>query len=276
MSFVTRFAPSPNGFLHLGHAYSALRAFDAAREAQGRFLLRIEDIDTGRARADFEAAVYRDLAWLGITWEQPVRRQSEHFAEYARVIDSLEARGLVYPCYCTRREIETSLSAPHGPQGYVYPGTCRGLTDAERARRTGSGEAFVRRLDLSLALKQPQVTAGAPPLDTDRLRAVIGDVVLARKDILVGYHIAAVHDDALQGVTDVIRGDDLAFAEPLHRVLQRLLGYPEPRYAHHRLIFGSDGRRLAKRDLASTLHALRKSGVTPEQIRERLAADEPS
>jgi glutamyl-Q tRNA(Asp) synthetase len=272
---VTRFAPSPNGYLHLGHAYSALNAYAAARGAGGRFLLRIEDIDRTRARPEFETAVYEDLAWLGLAWEEPVRRQSEHFAEYAADLDRLERRGLLYPCFCTRREIESALTAPHGPEGAIYPGTCRVLGATERARRIGAGAPFARRLDLELALAEAGsltfVEAGtAIDVDPARLRAEIGDVVLARKDVPASYHVAVVHDDALQGVTLVVRGEDLAFATPLHRLLQALLDLPTPEYRHHRLITDEAGRRLAKRDDAATLRALRASGAPPAAVRARL------
>jgi glutamyl-Q tRNA(Asp) synthetase len=274
-SFVTRFAPSPNGYLHLGHAYSALTAYDAARAAGGRFLLRIEDIDGGRSRPELEAALYEDLAWLGVRWEEPVRRQSEHFADYAGALLRLEAAGVLYPCFCTRREIENALTAPHGPAGTVYPGTCRRLGAAERTDRLAAGEAVARRLDLASAL------AHAGPLafeesgvriavDGARLQADVGDVVLARKDVPASYHLAVVHDDAVQGVTLVIRGVDLAFATPLHRVLQCLLALPVPAYRHHDVITDASGRRFAKRDGASTLRALRAAGVTPAAIRDRL------
>ncbi len=273
--FVTRFAPSPNGFLHLGHAYSALTAFDAARAASGRLLLRIEDIDGGRSRPELEAAIYEDLAWLGLAWETPVRRQSEHLAEYAAALARLDATGLLYPCFCTRREIDEALTAPHGPAGGVYPGTCRRLDPAERADRVASGRPFARRLDLAAALASTGPLAfeesGVPTaVDPDRLQAEIGDVVLARKDVPASYHLAVVHDDALQGVTDVIRGADLAFATPLHRVLQALLALPAPRYRHHRLITDASGRRFAKRDGAATLRALRAAGHTPANVRARL------
>ena len=278
---VTRFAPSPNGYLHLGHAYSALTAYAAARAAGGRFLLRIEDIDQARARPEFEAAIYEDLAWLGLAWEQPVRRQSEHFADYAAALDRLEARGLLYPCFCTRSEIAAALSAPHGPpatsgpEGAIYPGTCRALDAAERARRVAAGAPFARRLDLdrALAAAGPLTfveTGVACAVDPARLRAEIGDPVLARKDLPASYHLAVVHDDALQGVTLVVRGADLAFATPLHRVLQALLGVPAPEYRHHRLITDAAGRRLAKRDAAATLRALRADGATPATVRARL------
>jgi glutamyl-Q tRNA(Asp) synthetase len=275
VAFTTRFAPSPNGYLHLGHAFSALTAFDAARDAGGRFLLRIEDIDTGRSRPELEDAIYEDLAWLGIAWETPVRRQSEHFDAYAAALARLEARGFLYPCFCTRREIESALTAPHGPEGAIYPGTCRARSPAERAALVASGRPFARRLDLAAAL------AAAGPLtfvesdavvrvDGAALTAEIGDVVLARKDVPASYHLAVVHDDALQGVTVVIRGADLAFATPLHRLLQALLDLPTPSYRHHRLVTDSAGRRFAKRDAAVTLRSLRASGVTPDGIRARI------
>jgi glutamyl-Q tRNA(Asp) synthetase len=273
--FVTRFAPSPNGFLHLGHAYSALRAWDAARAAGGRFLLRIEDIDPGRSRGEFETAIYEDLAWVGVDWERPVRRQSEHLADYAALLDRLDALGLLYPCFCTRQEIEAALTAPHGPEGAIYPGTCRALDAAERARRVDPGQLFARRLDLGRALTAAGplawVESGATvAVDAGAMQRTIGDVVLARKDVAASYHVAVVHDDALQGVTAVIRGEDLAFATPLHRLLQALLDLPTPEYRHHRLITDAAGRRLAKRDAAATLRALRESGATPAEIRARL------
>jgi glutamyl-Q tRNA(Asp) synthetase len=274
-SFVTRFAPSPNGFLHLGHAFSALTAFEAARAAGGRFLLRIEDVDVARARPELEAAIYEDLAWLGLAWETPVRRQSEHFDDYATALERLEDRGLLYPCFCTRSEIERALTAPHGPEGAIYPGTCRALGADERTGRIAAGRPFARRLDLAAAL------AAAGPLEyvesdarvaveAQRLHAEIGDVVLARKDVPASYHVAVVYDDALQGVTHVIRGADLAFATALHRVLQRLLALPVPRWRHHRLVTDAAGKRFAKRDGAATLRALRAEGVTPAEIRATL------
>ncbi len=274
-SFVTRFAPSPNGFLHLGHAFSALTAFAAARRAGGRFLLRIEDIDRGRSRPELEAAVYEDLAWLGLEWEEPVRRQSEHLPEYARALARLEDAGLLYPCFCTRREIASALTAPHGPEGAIYPGTCRALDPAERRRRLADGGPYARRLDLALALARSGPLAFVESevslaVDPARLHADVGDVVLGRKDVPASYHLAVVHDDALQGVTEVIRGVDLAFATPLHRLLQALLDLPTPAYRHHRLITDASGRRFAKRDGAATLRALHAAGVTPAEIRARI------
>ena len=272
--FVTRFAPSPNGWLHLGHAFSALTAFDAARAAGGRFLLRIEDIDGGRSRRELEAAILDDLAWLGVRWEEPVRRQSEHLDEYAAILARLDAAALLYPCFCTRREIESALTAPHGPEGSIYPGTCRRLTATERADRIGAGQPFARRLDLIAALTRTgslafEESGRRSPVDAVRLAREIGDVVLARKDVPTSYHLAVVHDDALQGVTTVIRGVDLAFATPLHRLLQALLQLPVPAYRHHRLITDPSGRRFAKRDGSATLRALREAGVTPAEIRAR-------
>jgi glutamyl-Q tRNA(Asp) synthetase len=273
--FVTRFAPSPNGYLHLGHAFSALTAFDAARAVGGRCLLRLEDVDVARSRPELEAAIYEDLEWLGLEWETPVRRQSEHFAAYAATLDRLEARGLLYPCFCTRSEIANALTAPHGPEGAVYPGTCRGLEPAERAERLASGRPYARRLDLAAALAAVGALAfresGARvAVEPARLRAEIGDVVLARKDVPASYHVAVVHDDALQGVTHVIRGADLAFATPLHRVLQALLDLPVPDYRHHRLVTDAAGKRFAKRDGAATLRALRAAGVTAAEVRARV------
>lgn len=274
-AFVTRFAPSPNGYLHLGHAFSALSAWDAARAADGRFLLRIEDIDAGRSRPELEAAIFEDLAWLGIAWETPVRRQSEHFGDYAAALARLDEAGLLYPCFCTRKEIEQALTAPHGPEGAIYPGTCHTLGADERRARIAAGAPFARRLDLAAALARTgrlafEESGRVVAVDGDRLRAEIGDVVLARKDVPASYHLAVVHDDALQGVTVVIRGEDLAFATPLHRVLQALLAVPTPAYRHHRLVTDAAGRRFAKRDAAATLRALRASGVTPAEVRARV------
>jgi glutamyl-Q tRNA(Asp) synthetase len=272
---VLRFAPSPNGELHLGHALSAMVGFDMAQRLGGRFLLRIEDIDLARSRPELEAAIYEDLAWLGVTWEQPVRRQSEHLADYAADLARLEAAGLVYPCFCTRREIETALVAPHGPEGAVYPGSCRTLGDAKRAARVAAGRPFARRLDLTRALAMAGpltfVEGGTRvPVEPRRLQAEVGDVVLARKDVPASYHLAVVHDDAWQGITTVIRGTDLAFATPLHRLLQAVLDLPVPEYCHHRLITDAAGRRFAKRDGAMTLRALRAAGTTPAEIRARI------
>lgn len=274
MSFVTRFAPSPTGYLHLGHAFSALMAFDAARAAGGRFLLRIEDIDQGRARPEFEAAIYEDLAWLGMEWETPVRRQSEHFDDYAGVLDGLIARGLLYRDFRTRREIADAIaSAPHGASEDVVRGEAAPLD--EETERLNAGDPFAWRLSLKKA------RAGLGPAyfslvfedETGVVRAdpgKHGDVVLARKDFPTSYHLASVWDDALQGVTHVIRGEDLREAAHLHVLLQKLLDLPQPAYRHHRLILGEDGKRLAKREQSATLRALRERGMTPADVRALL------
>jgi glutamyl-Q tRNA(Asp) synthetase len=260
--------------LHLGHAFSALTASGLAA-AGGSFLLRIEDIDTARCRPEYEAAIRRDLAWLGLRWPEPVLRQSEHFARYGAALDRLAARGLLYPCRCTRAEIRAALSAPQegvAPPG-VYPGTCRGRRMAEAAH----GDAI--RLDLARALEMAGPLAftetgpldpGTRAVDPEALLASTGDVVLARRDIGTSYHLAVVVDDAHQGITHVVRGGDLREATPLHRLLQALLGLPEPVWHHHRLIRDADGRRLAKRDDARALATLRAEGATPGEVRAML------
>jgi glutamyl-Q tRNA(Asp) synthetase len=271
MSIVTRFAPSPTGYLHVGHAYSALLAWRRARLAGGRFLLRLEDIDPIRCRPEFAAAILEDLAWLGLDWDGPVRVQSEHLNDYAAVLDNLQARGLIYPCFCSRSDIQRAViaAAPHGPDGGpVYPGTCRGLPEAERAVRADQPHAL--RLDMSRALVQGLTfeEEGEGIITADPAR--FGDVALARKDTPTSYHLCVAHDDALQGVTLVTRGEDLKHATHLHRLLQALLGWPAPIYTHHRLLTDASGRRLAKRDRAVTLRALRAAGVTAEAIRDRV------
>lgn len=274
MSFVTRFAPSPTGLLHLGHAFSALTAFDAAREANGRFLLRIEDIDQGRARPEFEAAIFEDLAWLGLAWEEPVRRQSAHMGDYAAALQSLIDRNLVYRCFRTRREVADAIaSAPHGEASDVFVGEA--LPPEDEATRLAAGESFAWRL----SLKKARAALGPAYFtlmfedETGLVRAQPekhGDVVLARKDFPTSYHLASVWDDALAGVTHVIRGDDLRESAHLHVLLQRLLELPAPRYQHHRLILDETGKRLAKRDEAATLRSLRESGKTPADVRAML------
>ncbi|GIX16950.1 MAG: tRNA glutamyl-Q(34) synthetase GluQRS [Rhodothalassiaceae bacterium] len=279
-AFVTRFAPSPTGLLHLGHAFSALTAWTRAERESGRFLLRIEDIDAGRCRERFVAAIFADLAWLGIRWEQRVRRQSRHLADYRAALARLEEAGLVYPCVCTRKEVAAELAAmgmaPHGSGVSRYPGTCR--RNRRRAERLiAEGRTWALRLDLAAALNRlarrgreelawMEEGAGPVPLDP----ALVGDVVLARKDVPTSYHLSVVVDDALQGVTHVIRGADLKEATHVHRLLQALLDLPSPVYHHHRLLLGPDGRRLAKRDGATTLHDLRLSGMTAAEVRRRL------
>lgn len=275
---VTRFAPSPTGHLHLGHAYSALFAAAAAGRGGGRFLLRIEDIDASRVRPEFERAILEDLAWLGLEWETPVRRQSEHMADYERAVDRLKALGVVYPCFCTRAgiraEIERSPGAPHGPDGPLYPGTCKRLDDGERNDRADAGETFALRLDADRAARTvgarggpvawTDVEAGERAADATSH----GDVVIARKDVPASYHLAVTVDDALQGVTLVTRGLDLMPATHVHRLLQALLDLPEPRYHHHRLITDDAGRRLATRNEATALRTLRARGAAPGDIRK--------
>ena len=280
---VTRFAPSPTGYLHLGHAFAALFAEQAAREAGGRFLLRIEDTDHTRARLAFEAAIFEDLGWLGLEWEQSVRRQSDHTRDYAQALEALKALDCAYPCFCTRKEIEAefaaSVSAPHGPEGPIYPGTCRSLHSHERAARIERGERYAWRLDVAKAAARVgaplsfEETGAGPHGERGTITAQIdlfGDFVLARKDAPVSYHLAVVVDDALQGITTVTRGNDLFAATAVHRLLQALLDLPVPRYRHHRLICDEHGKRLAKRDQARTLRVLRDQGVTVQEIRTQL------
>jgi len=272
---VTRFAPSPTGRLHLGHAWSAWQAFRFAHDRGGRFLLRIEDIDPGRCREEYVDCIVDDLHWLGLDWDGPLRRQSAHLADYAAALDRLKRAGLVYPCFCTRKSIEAEIAAsghaPHGPDGPVYPGTCRRLSAAERQARL-TAEPHAWRLDMTAATAR----AGALGWQDAAAGAVVaipelfGDVVLARKDAPTSYHLAVVHDDALQGVTDVVRGEDLFAATHVHRLLQALLELPVPRYHHHALIRDASGRRLAKRDGAATLAEMRASGADPRRILAQL------
>lgn len=267
---VTRFAPSPTGLLHLGHAFAAI----SAAEAGERFLLRIEDIDAGRCRPEFEAAIFQDLAWLGLRWEEPVLRQSSRFDAYRAALAKLEAEGLIYPCFCTRKEIADEIAraieAPHGPEGPHYPGTCRALSDDVRKVRMEAGEQYALRLDSAKAAKRVGAltfTEHSDVVNVDPL--LFGDVVLARKDTPASYHLAVVVDDAYQGVTLVTRGEDLLPATHIQRLLQALLQLPEPAYAHHKLILDENGKKFSKRDSAVTLRELRASGVTPEEIRAR-------
>lgn len=271
---LTRFAPSPTGRLHLGHAYSALQSHDHARARGGRFLLRIEDIDGTRARAEHVAAIEADLRWLGLEWDGPVLFQSTRRAAYAAALARLRDMRLLYPCFCTRAEIAASLSAPHGPEA-VYPGTCRSLSGDERAARIARGDAHAWRLDMvraavltaSLCWHDDIVgTVTADPLAQ-------GDVILARKDTPASYHLAVTVDDAAQGITHVIRGADLFAATDVHRLLQALLDLPTPRYRHHPLLTGADGQRLAKRHGAPSLEALRLAGADGRALAERLRRD---
>jgi glutamyl-Q tRNA(Asp) synthetase len=271
---VTRFAPSPTGLLHLGHAHAALLAWRRAREAGGRFLLRLEDIDTTRCRAEFADAILADLAWLGLDWDGEVRVQSRHFAEYRAALDRLQEIGLLYPCFCTRSEIEAEIrragQAPHGPEGQLYPGTCRGLDAAERARRIAAGAPYALRLDVGAAVAR----SGSLFWEDEEAGCVEaqplahGDVVLARKEMPASYHLAVTLDDALQGVTLVTRGEDLFSATHIHRLLQAQLDLPVPRWHHHPLLTDETGRRFAKRDRSLTLAALREAGRSPQEVRE--------
>jgi glutamyl-Q tRNA(Asp) synthetase len=280
---VFRFAPSPNGPLHLGHAYSALLNFDLARKSGGRFLLRIEDIDPTRCRPEFEAAIYEDLAWLGMSWETPVRRQSEHFGEYRRALEKLSAMGLVYPSFESRAEIarlvadrEAKGAWPRDPDGApLYPGNAKRLSLEERARQIESGAPYALRLDMEAAIARAGDLAWieegrGPDGESDRIAArprVWGDVILARKETPTSYHLSVVIDDALQGVTDVVRGCDLFHATSVHRLLQRLLGLREPSYRHHHLIRDEAGQKLSKSTRATGLRELRAAGAVPADIR---------
>jgi glutamyl-Q tRNA(Asp) synthetase len=291
---VFRFAPSPNGFLHLGHALSAIMNFDLARETGGRFLLRIEDIDVARCRPEYEAAIYRDLAWLGLTWEQPVRRQSEHLASYGEALARLQEDGLVYPSFESRVEIAQLVAQrearegasgsrpwPRDPDGApLYPGNAHSLSSAERARRMAN-EPYALRLDMAKAVARVGPLSWTETGEAEHNQAgeiaaapeAWGDFVLARKDVPTSYHLAVVVDDALQGVTHVVRGQDLFAATAVHRLLQVLLGLPAPVYKHHRLILDAEGRKLSKSTPTTALHELRAHGLTPDDIRRDMGAN---
>lgn len=278
--YVTRFAPSPTGPLHLGHAFSALTAQDRALAAGGVMLLRIEDIDPARSRPEWEAAIHADLAWLGVTYPRPVMRQSERLPAYRAALEELARLGVLYPCRCTRGDIRAALSAPQegamGPDGPIYPGTCRGRAMAD------AGPSDAIRLDMAraVALTGPVSFAETAPdragthhFDAAFLRDRVGDVVLARRDFGTSYHLSVVVDDAAQAVTEVVRGADLFEATPIHVLLQRLLGLPSPAYHHHRLIRDDAGKRLAKRDDARALAKFRAEGATPADIRRMVGLD---
>lgn len=279
---VTRFAPSPTGYLHLGHAFAAAIAHDRARSAGGSFFLRMEDIDAARSRKEYEDAIREDLTWLGLEWDGRVLLQSTRLSAYRAALDCLENEGLLYPCFCTRREIASEIArmieAPHGPDGPLYPGICRALSTAERNARMASGVPYALRFDApAAAMRAGRLTLheeGAGPngehgeIEVDL--HLFGDAVLARKDFPASYHLAVVVDDAHQGVTLVTRGNDLFSAAHLQRVLQAVLGLPAPRYEHHKLILDANGRKFSKRDRSVTLRALRQSGWTPDRIRERV------
>jgi glutamyl-Q tRNA(Asp) synthetase len=280
---VFRFAPSPNGHLHLGHALSALLNADMAKAAGGRLLLRIEDIDETRCRPDYEAGIYEDLAWLGIAWEQPVRRQSEHYGDYRAALARLEMQGLIYPSFESRAEVAALVAArdakspwPRDPDGApLYPGNAKTMLAAERQKLMSSGQPYALRLDMQAALTRSGsltwTETGAGPLGETGVisadPAAWGDVVLARKETPTSYHLAVVVDDAAQDVTDVVRGRDLFHATSVHRLLQALLGLPAPRYHHHRLVLDADGKKLSKSTAATGLRELRAKGVSPAETR---------
>jgi glutamyl-Q tRNA(Asp) synthetase len=276
----TRFAPSPTGLLHLGHAFAAITAHAAAQG--GRFLLRIEDLDRGRARSEYDTAIRQDLAWLGLRWEEPALLQSTRQQAYSGALAALEQSGLLYPCFCSRREIaeeiERAAEAPRGPECALYPGTCRALSPRQRALHLERGDPFALRLDSARAAARvsaldftelgtgPQGESGCIRVEP----ALLGDIVVARKDLPAAYHLAVVADDAFQGVTLVTRGNDLFAATHVQRLLQAVLGLPRPLYAHHRLILDASGRKLSKRDDATALRALRETGLDPMEIRRRV------
>jgi glutamyl-Q tRNA(Asp) synthetase len=280
---VFRFAPSPNGYLHLGHAYSALLNFDAARESGGRLLLRIEDIDRARCRPEFETAIYQDLAWLGVGWETPVRRQSEHLSDYRKALENLSAMDLVYPSFESRAEIaglvaerEAHAPWPRDPDGApLYPGAAKLLSADARGRLLESGAPYALRLDMAAARARVGDLAwiehgDGPEGETGKVAArpeAWGDVILARKETPSSYHLSVVIDDALQGVTEVVRGRDLFWSTSVHRVLQALLGLPQPAYRHHRLVLDAEERKLSKSTAATGLRELRAGGATPADIR---------
>ena len=269
----TRFAPSPTGLLHLGHAFAA--GFAHREALGGRFLVRLEDIDAIRTRPEFEVAIFEDLAWLGLTWETPVRRQSEHFDDYRSALAKLESLDLLYPCFCTRKDIQAEVTsaanAPQGPDGPLYPGICRNLSASERADRIASGVAYALRLDVQRATTRLIKPLHWRDLDHGEFAAtpeIFGDVVLARKETTASYHLAVVVDDALQDIDVVTRGEDLLPATHLHRLLQHLLELPVPLWRHHRLIVDEQGRRLAKRDNARSIRSLREAGMSSKVVWE--------
>ncbi|HKY80003.1 MAG TPA: tRNA glutamyl-Q(34) synthetase GluQRS [Sphingobium sp.] len=279
---VTRFAPSPTGRLHVGHGWSALMAMDLARSQGGALRLRIEDIDGTRSRPEHVAGIVEDLLWLGVEWDGEIIFQSARLDQYEAAMGRLREMGLLYPCFCTRADIAASASAPHGPEGPVYPGTCRALTPSDRDRRIAAGEAHAWRIDMAAAVERtgplhwnglpfpPDPSARTTPVEAVPLGA--GDVVLARKDAPASYHLSCTLDDAAMGVTHVLRGEDLRAATHIHRLLQALLGLPSPVYCHHPLLVGADGRRLAKRDGSIALADLRAQGMDPERLADDLRA----
>jgi glutamyl-Q tRNA(Asp) synthetase len=270
---VTRFAPSPTGHLHLGHAHSALVGWHRARAQAGRFLLRIEDIDPARCRPEFEAAILEDLGWLGVDWDGPVRRQSDHLADYQAALDRLRDMGLTYPCFCSRKDIAAAVAAPHGPEGPVYPGTCRNQPPDLVRMRQERGDPYALRLDVAKAQARILALTGFLTFVDEREGRVearpetLGDVVLARRDAPASYHLCVTVDDHLQGVTLVTRGVDLFHATHIHRILQAVLGLNVPTYLHHLLLTNAAGERLSKRDGAVAIRALRQAGRSAAEVR---------
>ena len=277
-----RFAPSPNGYLHLGHAYSALQNERVARKLGGQLLVRIENIDLDRCRREYEAAIFEDLTWLGIAWQEPVRRQSEHFSDYACALEDLTGRGLLYPCFCSRTDIARKVNGapdwPRDPDGApLYPGTCKQMSADERAQRLAAGQHAALRIHMDEALSVAGMRLGwreygeeDEPWDVTAEPALWGDAVIGRRDIPTSYHIAVVVDDHLQGITDVVRGQDLFNATSLHRLLQALLGLEAPNYRHHKLLRDKGGEKLSKSTRARAIRSLRNEGVSPLDLRRRL------
>ncbi|MCX5579908.1 tRNA glutamyl-Q(34) synthetase GluQRS [Kaistia terrae] len=282
MTRIFRFAPSPNGELHLGHAFSALLNGDLAREAGGQLLIRMEDIDLARCRPEFEASILDDLAWLGLEWEQPVRRQSEHFDAYEAALDRLRAMDLVYPSFLSRAEIRAATESPEWPRdpdgAPLYPGLDRDLSNSEAAKQIAASAPYAWRLKMDAAIEAAGPLAflelgSGPDGETGQIVAAParwGDVVIARKEIPTSYHLSVVVDDALQGITDVVRGEDLFHATSVHRLLQTLLSLPQPTYRHHGLIRDAAGRKLSKSEGATGLRSLRNIGATPADIRAHI------
>lgn len=277
----TRFAPSPTGLLHLGHAFSALTVEEFARTHQGELLLRIEDTDHTRCRPEFEQAIFEDLKWLGLNWPEPVRRQSEHLDIYQRFVTALTDRGLTYPCFCSRKEILSKTAennAPIGPDGPLYPGTCRNLSENQVHAHMGEGHPHVFRLDLQKAIAEvtqpleffesgigPKGETGSLVADPE----IAGDIVLARKGSTTSYHVSVVVDDHLQGISDVVRGQDLFYATHIHRLLQMLWEFEPPNYHHHPLLRDDTGRRFSKKDKDLSLRSMRNAGISPDQVRQK-------
>lgn len=267
MNIISRFAPSPTGYLHLGHAYSAL----LGRAQSDVWRLRFEDIDMLRCKKEYALAIQQDLSWLGLTWDGKIRVQSEHIADYTKALERLEQKGILYPCFCTRGEIARAQSAPHFNEA-IYPGTCRNLSLLERARKLQSGLPFALRMNVEQACQiagsRRFYETGSGWIDANARRW--GDVIIARKDTPTSYHLCVVHDDSAQQISHVIRGEDLRDSTHIHVLLQALLGYETPCYQHHKLLLGEDGKRLAKRHQAITIRALRESGLTPAQVLQRI------